>query len=78
MRETSKRAGMNDDQFEKALEESTQDPVKKRLISNTEEALESGAFGAPWLWVTDQDGNRHEIFGSDRWGVVADILGKKI
>lgn len=76
MKDVSKRAGMNDEQIEKALADSNEQPVKKRLISFTEEALEQGAFGAPWIVITDKDGNKHEVFGSDRWGVVADLLGE--
>ena len=30
------------------------------------EALSRGAFGAPWLWVTDSKGRSQPFFGSDR------------
>lgn len=36
----------------------------------------TGAFGAPWIAVTDRAGNKHMVFGSDRWGVIADLLEK--
>ena len=43
--------------------------MKDRLKEVTGQALEKGAFGAPWLWVvTDRDGRKGEpFFGSDRY-----------
>lgn len=43
--------------------------AKDALARATGEALERGAFGAPWLWVTPGGGKKAEpFFGSDRWG----------
>lgn len=43
--------------------ESTKEKVKQLTV----EAVEKGAFGAPWLWVTNQDGKAEAFFGSDRY-----------
>lgn len=44
----------------------TTQEVKDLLTAATGEALERGAFGAPWLWVTDGEGRGEPFFGSDR------------
>lgn len=43
--------------------------VKDELTVATQEALERGAFGSPWLWVTNGEGNSEPFFGSDRFVV---------
>ncbi len=40
--------------------------MKAVLKRVTAEALEQGAFGAPWLWVTSEKGKAEPFFGSDR------------
>lgn len=41
--------------------------VKDALTRSTEEALQKGAYGAPWLWVTNgEEGKAEPFFGSDR------------
>lgn len=39
---------------------------KTKLKATVDEALERGAFGAPWLWVTNKKGDSEPFFGSDR------------
>jgi glutathione S-transferase kappa 1 len=39
---------------------------KDRLTANTKNALELGAFGAPWHWVRNSEGKEEPFFGSDR------------
>jgi 2-hydroxychromene-2-carboxylate isomerase len=41
-------------------------PFKQRLNDNTKEALDRGAFGAPWFWVRNAKGIEEPFFGSDR------------
>lgn len=41
-------------------------PCKDALKKSTDEALRRGAFGCPWLWVTDREGKGEPFFGSDR------------
>ncbi|KAI0180005.1 thioredoxin-like protein [Hypoxylon sp. FL1284] len=49
---------------------------KDALRRTTDEALGRGAFGAPWLWVTNGATGRSEpFFGSDRWHHVYEFLG---
>lgn len=40
--------------------------MKDKVKDVTGEAAEKGAFGAPWLWVTNDEGNGEAFFGSDR------------
>jgi 2-hydroxychromene-2-carboxylate isomerase len=40
--------------------------MKDLLRDKTQEALDHGAFGAPWLWVTNAAGVSEPFFGSDR------------
>ncbi|KAI1212471.1 thioredoxin-like protein [Annulohypoxylon truncatum] len=49
---------------------------KDALRRTTETALKRGAFGAPWLWVTNSETRQSEpFFGSDRWHHVYEFLG---
>ncbi|KAF3770163.1 thioredoxin-like protein [Cryphonectria parasitica EP155] len=49
--------------------------VKDMLTRTTQEALDKGAFGAPWLWVTNAQGKSEPFFGSDRFNYVYKFLG---
>jgi 2-hydroxychromene-2-carboxylate isomerase len=40
--------------------------MKDALKNETQDALDKGAFGAPWLWVTNSKGESEPFFGSDR------------
>lgn len=40
--------------------------MKETVKGLTGDAVEKGAFGAPWLWVTNRDGKSEAFFGSDR------------
>ncbi|KAJ6780511.1 hypothetical protein PWT90_07335 [Aphanocladium album] len=46
------------------------DSVKKE----TDEALAKGAFGAPWIWVTNSKGQEEPFFGSDRFNHIYAFL----
>jgi glutathione S-transferase kappa 1 len=48
---------------------------KDRLTANTKEALDRGAFGAPWFWMTNDQGVSEPLFGSDRWTYMWRFLG---
>lgn len=43
--------------------------MKDALKNETQDALDKGAFGAPWLWVTNFQGESEPFFGSDRYVV---------
>ncbi|OQO08846.1 hypothetical protein B0A48_05736 [Cryoendolithus antarcticus] len=49
--------------------------VKKLLNSNTELALQSGAFGLPWFECTNSEGVKEGFWGVDHFGQVVDFLG---
>ncbi|CAM1505399.1 Fc.00g110360.m01.CDS01 [Cosmosporella sp. VM-42] len=49
--------------------------MKDRLKNLTAEAVERGAFGAPWLWVTNDEGKTEAFFGSDRFNHIYKYLG---
>ena len=51
--------------------------MKKKLSDFTQEALDGGAFGAPWWVITNANGETERFFGSDRWDHVCDFLGEK-
>ncbi|PHH67295.1 hypothetical protein CDD82_1476 [Ophiocordyceps australis] len=48
---------------------------KQALVDEVHAAREKGAFGAPWLWVTNADGDCQPFFGSDRFNQVFRFLG---
>jgi len=51
--------------------------VKDALRVNTDECVAHGAFGAPWLVVRQRGASADEcFFGSDRFPVIAELLGK--
>ncbi|ERS97745.1 thioredoxin [Sporothrix schenckii 1099-18] len=53
----------------------TSQPAKDQLTAATTEALDRGAYGAPWLWVTNDAGDAEPFFGSDRFHFVYQFLG---
>ena len=48
---------------------------KDKLTANTKEALERGAFGAPWFWMKNDQGKEEPLFGSDRWAYMFRFMG---
>ena len=48
---------------------------KDMLLSNTKDALDQGAFGAPWMWVRNYEGKEEPFFGSDRFHFMWEFLG---
>ncbi|KAI1365174.1 hypothetical protein F5Y08DRAFT_187721 [Xylaria arbuscula] len=63
------------EQVAQILEGINTDVIKNELKSRVDEALARGAFGAPWLWVTDAQGRSEPFFGSDQWHFVYEFLG---
>ncbi|OPB39401.1 DSBA family oxidoreductase [Trichoderma guizhouense] len=41
--------------------------MKDVLMATTQRAVDQGAFGAPWIWVTNAKGEQEPFFGSDRF-----------
>jgi glutathione S-transferase kappa 1 len=74
--EAGKRAGLSDKDTRDLLSRMKEDAVKERLKRTTQEALDLGAFGAPII-VTEVNGKKEWIFGSDRFPILADLIGEK-
>lgn len=75
--EVGRKIGMTDDVLKEALAMITEESVKQALLDNTKRAVEEyGAFGAPTI-VAHVDGKPHMFFGSDRFELMAHVMGKK-
>ncbi|PAV62929.1 hypothetical protein WR25_26760 [Diploscapter pachys] len=73
LKEVLKKIGVtNEDQL---LKESKDPKIAQELENNTQDAIEQGAFGAPWI-VVHKDGEDHYFFGSDRFPLIAQLIGK--
>lgn len=48
--------------------------MKEQLVSNTNQAFSSGAFGLPWFECTNSKGETEGFWGVDHLGQVADFL----
>jgi glutathione S-transferase kappa 1 len=57
----------SDEQIKEIMQKATEKEWKDKLLANTQKALDLGAFGAPWLWVTNGQGISEPFFGSDRY-----------
>ncbi|KAF7879234.1 hypothetical protein EAF04_000431 [Stromatinia cepivora] len=71
----SKLGSFDEKQVEEIMEKATEKEWKDKLLANTKDALEKGAFGAPWLWVRNGEGKEEPFFGSDRFHFVWRFLG---
>ncbi|KAK4230827.1 thioredoxin-like protein [Podospora fimiseda] len=65
----------DDKQVGEILQKAGEKEWKDKLKNTTQEALDRGAFGAPWLWVTNSEGKGEPFFGSDRFAFVYKFLG---
>ncbi|KAL7939002.1 thioredoxin-like protein [Trichoderma chlorosporum] len=54
-----------EDEVEKIMK--SRGEMKNVLVATTQKAVDRGAFGAPWLWVTNAKGEQEPFFGSDRF-----------
>ncbi|KAI1422331.1 hypothetical protein F5Y12DRAFT_763056 [Xylaria sp. FL1777] len=63
------------EQVAQILDAISTEEVKTALKGRVDEALGRGAFGGPWLWVTDPRGRSEPFFGSDQWNFVYEFLG---
>jgi 2-hydroxychromene-2-carboxylate isomerase len=58
----------SDDDVKRIMEAASSQEMKDLLKETTQQAVEKGAFGAPWFWVTNSAGISEPFFGSDRYG----------
>lgn len=59
------------EQVEEIMKGTETPQIKEALKNTTQEALDKGAFGNPWIWVTDGEGREEPFFGSDRYVLVS-------
>lgn len=62
-------------QVEEIMEGAASAEMKESVKRETAEALEKGAFGAPWMVVRNGAGEEVTFFGSDRFLYVYEHLG---
>ncbi|KAL0985128.1 hypothetical protein UPYG_G00153240 [Umbra pygmaea] len=74
--EAAMKAGLSGSEVEEILKLSTSKQVKDKLKISTQEALDYGAFGFP-LIVCHMNGKAEVFFGSDRFELIAHLLGEK-
>lgn len=61
-----KSRGYSDAEVKDILAAASSPEYKEALTSNTQKALDLGAYGAPWFWVRNSEGKEEPFFGSDR------------
>ncbi|KAK7496800.1 hypothetical protein BaRGS_00012009 [Batillaria attramentaria] len=76
LRAAAEKAGLSKDVIDDALARMTAPEVKDRLRAYTQEALDLGAFGAPFI-VAHVNGKKEIFFGSDRFPVMAMVIGEE-
>jgi pyrimidine deaminase RibD-like protein len=54
----------SEDEVERIMQ--SRGSMKDVLLATTKMAVDLGAFGAPWFWVTNDKGEQEPFFGSDR------------
>ncbi|XP_077114876.1 glutathione S-transferase kappa 1-like [Ranitomeya variabilis] len=74
--QAAKKAGMAEDLAKKLLTTITTPEIKNKLKETTDKALEYGVFGMPSI-VAHIDGKPELFFGSDRFELLAHLLGEK-
>ncbi|EZF12459.1 hypothetical protein H112_06578 [Trichophyton rubrum D6] len=76
MTELLEEANFSKGEIDRILTSAKTDEIKKALADRTQEALDRGAFGAPWFWVRHAETGREEpFFGSDRFHFMWGFLG---
>ncbi|KAI2789139.1 hypothetical protein POX_e07167 [Penicillium oxalicum] len=63
-----------DPEIQAILGAAKQPEYKDALASNTQKALDHGAFGAPWFWIRNKEGKEEPFFGSDRFAFMWQFL----
>lgn len=59
----------------KILQGAGSQEIKDSVKAKTQEAIDHGAFGAPWFWVVNEHGKGEPFFGSDRFHFIYEYLG---
>uniref|UniRef100_A0AAY4AUT8 Glutathione S-transferase kappa n=2 Tax=Denticeps clupeoides TaxID=299321 RepID=A0AAY4AUT8_9TELE len=74
--EAALKAGISRQEVEELLQIITSQPIKDKLKSTTQEAMNHGAFGLP-MTVCHISGKPEMFFGSDRFELMAHCIGEK-
>lgn len=75
IKEAALEAGLNAQLIDQLLKESSTAEIKDLLKQRTDEAIDSGAFGAPWIVVQQPGQPEKTFFGSDRLPIICHELG---
>ncbi|KAK1640629.1 DSBA-like thioredoxin domain-containing protein [Colletotrichum phormii] len=59
----------------KILQGAGSQEIKDSVKAKTQEAIDHGAFGAPWFWAVNEQGKGEPFFGSDRFHFIYEYLG---
>ena len=66
---------MAESELERLLKLSTSPEAKEHLKNATQEAIDLGAFGAPWISVKLEGTEKREVFfGSDRFHLIGQLV----
>ncbi|KAH9513586.1 Glutathione S-transferase kappa 1 [Bulinus truncatus] len=74
--EAARKAGMSEEDIAIIVPMIKDESVKNKLKATTKEAFDLGAFGAPMI-VTEINGQKEWVFGSDRFPIFAEMIGEK-
>jgi len=74
LQEVCKKVGLSDNDTQSLMSKIGEQEIKDQLKETTQKALDMGAFGAPII-VVHVDGKPHWFFGSDRFLLLAHLLG---
>ncbi|XP_062505833.1 glutathione S-transferase kappa 1-like [Corticium candelabrum] len=75
LKEACQNCGMDSKVIEEILGRLSDQDVKDELRKTTDEVLSYGAFGAPTIVIFNDDGKADMFFGSDRFELIAHLLG---
>ncbi|XP_061089720.1 glutathione S-transferase kappa 1-like [Conger conger] len=74
--EAGLKAGLSPYEIEKLLRLASSKKIKDKLKSTTQEALDYGAFGLPFM-ICHVKGQKEAFFGSDRFEIMAQCIGEQ-
>eukprot|EP00743_Colponemidia_sp_Colp-15_P009863 GILK01010808.1.p1 GENE.GILK01010808.1~~GILK01010808.1.p1 ORF type:complete len:222 (-),score=9.85 GILK01010808.1:70-735(-) len=77
LRQACQAVGFTESQMAELFADMQSPSVKAALVANTQAALDLGAFGAPWIVVHVAGREPETFFGSDRFHLIARLLGKQ-
>jgi glutathione S-transferase kappa 1 len=69
------RKQFSDSDVDRIMKMAGERQVKDQLRKNTDIALDTGGFGAPWMLIRNDAGRVEPFFGSDRFAQVYEFLG---